>query len=125
MNHITLDGKHLFAFLLLVMGLFSTLAVVAFQARVAPIVFGHTTDEIQFNTTYLATTTSCGMAAFATIANSSGTTYCGLTAYDDDSTTPLSTIECIIQRRSDGFWEYRFANGCGDTTCIARCIKLN
>ncbi len=126
MIQITLDGKKLFALLLVGMALLLTLAVSAFQAFVAPSAFGHTTDEIQFNVSYISPSTLCGMSSYETIPNATGNAYCALTAWDDDSSVPLaSATECHVRGSTDGRWEYRFAHTCGDSVCKLTCIKFN
>ncbi len=101
------------------------LIVYAFQSGQQPSVFGHSSNEIQFNVTYLTPTRACAMSSYELINNSNGTTYCSLKAFDDDSTAAFAGPECDIRRRTDGLWEYQFNVGCGQTNCFVHCIKIN
>ena len=107
--------------------LLSALLVYAFQSGQSPSVFGHSSDEIQFNITYPTPSPFkvCAMSSYETIPGTNGTTYCSLTAYDDDSTVAATAPACDVRRRTDGLWEYQFNVGCGAENCIVSCVHIN
>ncbi len=105
--------------------LLSALLVYAFQSGQQPSVFGHSSNEISFNFTNINPTTACAMSSYSTIPNSNGSTFCGFSVWDDDSTVTPSGLECDIRRRSDGLWEFKFDVGCAQTNCFVQCFKIN
>lgn len=107
------------------------LIVYAFQSGQQPSVFGHSSNEIEFNVSFrlaqyeVELGSVCGMSSYQTISNSNGSTYCSIAGIDDDSTIAVASPACDVRRRTDGLWEYRMTPGCSLENCVVQCFKIN